>query len=248
MGIVKSLEQRWQSWRFSLTYIFGGVLLTHLVSLALPGVVFLPVLNGIVFSLLFLTPLRRGDYWAAARLALIWAVVTSIVQILLTFGWPELMSQKVWRGVAYREEMMKWVHTGTGTEGDIRLFLPIHARSFVVFSVLSLASGGLLGLVMGAGLLGHMNFYAGSLLAEAHFSWIAVFLSWPVWSVVRVVGFVLAGTAYGAVLLDKTSEKSEKRKKIIRFLAIGLLLIAVDVLLKWALADFYEQWLKTTIV
>jgi len=243
--VIAGLEKRSGSVSFALAYIFAGVILTHLVCLALPGVWFLPAFNGAVFFLIFLQPLRRGDYWAAVRLALIWAAVTTLVQILLTLGWPELIGKKIWKGIAYRQEMMTWVRTGTGPEGDIRLFLPIHIKNFVVFIVASLISGGFLGLVMGAALLGHMNFYVGSLLSQAHFSWIALLLSWPVWSVLRVVGYIMLGTALGAVIVHR--QGGEKKSKILRLSFYALVLVILDVILKWALAPCYQEWLKAAI-
>ena len=103
-----------------------------------------------------------------------------------------------------------------------------------------MATGGLLGLVMGAILLGYMNFYAGCLIAGSGFAPAAFLLAWPVWALVRVVGFVLAGTALGAVLIDRTSPAPEKRRRIVRYLLWSLALTGLDVILKWALAGAWQ--------
>ena len=183
----------------------------------------------------------------AVRLALVWAAVTSILQVLLTLLLPGLMAKITWNGVDYRDQMMLWVRTGGGAEGNISLFLPVHLRHIVVFTALSLISGGLLGLVMGAGMLGYMNFYVGSLIAETQSAVTAVFLAWPVWAILRVVGFILAGTVLGAVLIDRRGDGAEKRKKILRFLYLAAALIVLDIVLKWALAPVYQGWLNSTL-
>ncbi|MEA1996165.1 MAG: hypothetical protein U9N45_00935, partial [Gemmatimonadota bacterium] len=149
--------------------VLSCVVITHLTALVLPGVWFLPVLNGAVFFYFFYQPLKEGNYRAAVIVSLIWALYTTLLQVALTVGFPELMAEKIWNGVAYRDEMMIWVRTGEGPEGDVRLFLPIHLKHFAVFTVAGLLTGGFLGLLMGAALLGYMNFYAGCLIAEAHF-------------------------------------------------------------------------------
>ena len=241
------IKNRYGSLPFALSYIVVVVLIAHLAGLALPGKWFLPGLNALLFFLLFLVPVARGEYRYAVKLALIWAAVTTVVQIFLSAGWPGLMEEKVLRGAAYREEMFLWVRTGGGPEGDISLFLPIHLRHFIVFCAVSLATGGLMGLGMGAVMLGYMNFYVGCLIAASSGSWITLVFSWPVWSIVRVVGYIIAGTALGAVLLDRSGEKGDKKKKILRFLILAVALVVLDIILKWLLAGTYQGLLNSAL-
>jgi len=239
-----TIKNGYGSLRFALSYIVVAVLAAHLAGLALPGKWFLPGLNALLFFLLFLVPVARGEYRWAVKLALIWAAVTILLQVSLSAAWPALMEEKVLRGAAYREEMFLWVRTGQGPEGDISLFLPIHLRHFIIFCAVSLATGGLMGLAMGAVMLGYMNFYAGCLIAASSGSWITLVFSWPVWSIVRVAGYVTAGTALGAVLLDRRGEGGEKKKKILRFLGLAVALIVLDIILKWLLAGTYQGLLN----
>ena len=144
------IREKYRSMPFALSYIAIGVAAAHLAGLALPGKWLLPVLNAGIFFLLFLVPISKREYACAVKLALIWAVITTVLQVLLSAGWPVLMEEKVLRGAAYRQEMFHWVLTGGGPEGDISLFLPIHLRHFLIFCALSLATGGFLALAMGA--------------------------------------------------------------------------------------------------
>ena len=228
-------------------YIVLGVTAAHLIGFAVPGLWALPLVNAGLFYPLFLAPVRYGDYSGAVRLALLWAALTSLLQIGLTLGWPGFMEGQLWRAAEYRTEMFGWVRTGSGPEGDIRLFLPIHFVHFVIFSALSLISGGFLGLVMGAALLGYMNFYVGCLIAEAANTLAAATLAWPVWAVVRVVGFIIAGTALGAILAHRGAGATEKLFRIRNMFRLSLVLIILDIILKWALAGTYQQLLNTAL-
>jgi len=245
--LCQSVSSRWRSTAFSLAYIAAVVALAHLAGFFLPGQWWLPVLNGGLFFLLFYGPLSEGDYSAAVRLALIWAAITVLVQVGLTLLWPGAMERAVWRGVSYREEMFGWIRTGAGAEGDIRQFLPVHLMHLGLFSVLSLVSGGLFGLVMGAAMLGYMDFYAGSLIAASGGSASAIFLGWQVWAVARVAGFIVAGTALGAVFAHRPLDLLAKRNRVLRMLGLALGLIALDILLKWTLAETYRQTLAAAL-
>jgi len=242
--VVQAISARWRSRPFCLAWLLGTLAVSHLAGIFLPGQWWLPVLNGGLFFLLFFGPLREGEYWTAVRLALLWAGLTIILQVGLTVLWPSAMERAVWHGTAYREEMFAWVRSGAGAEGDIRLFLPVHLRHLAIFCVVSLASGGLFGLVMGAAMLGYMDFYVGSLIAASGGHWSAILLGWQVWALARVAGFILAGTALGAVFVHRPVDLLDKRNRVLRMLAAALGLIALDILLKWALAGSYQHFLS----
>lgn len=240
MKVLKSIESRCTGGAFAVGCIVLGVGAAHLVGFAVPGVWALPLVNAGVFFFIFRAPLKCGDYGCAVRLALVWATATSLLQIGLTIRLPGFMEEHIWRAAAYREEMFAWVRTGAGPEGNIRLFLPVHLKHFAVFSAASLVSGGFLGLAMGAALLGYMNFYVGSLIGQAANPVVASLLAWPVWAVVRVAGFIIAGTALGAVLVHRNGTGAGKYARIRRLYCLSLALIALDILLKWTLAGTWR--------
>lgn len=75
---------------------------------------------------------------------------------------PEAAEAAVLRGESYRAEMMTWLATGEGAEGDPGPFLPFHLQRLPLFLPLSLLSGGALGLVMGAVMVNSMDFFVAS--------------------------------------------------------------------------------------
>src|SRR5207249_7337270 len=62
-------------------------------------------------------------------------------------------------------------------------------------------TGGLLGIALGAVLVGYMSFYVGSLAAAGGAPGTAFLLGWPPWAVLRVVAFVLVGLCLAEPLL-----------------------------------------------
>lgn len=243
--IIPFIRRKYKSYTFSTIYIVSVVLTVHLAGLVLPGKWALPIFNTCLFFHIFYFPVSRGEYAHAVKLSLIWAVATIILQVWLSSACPELMEEKIFRGASYRAEMFHWVRTGEGPEGNISLFLPVHIRHFLVFCLVSAVSGGFFGLLMGSVLLGYMDFYVGCLISSSGWAGSAIAFSWPVWSIIRVVGYIIAGTALGGLLLDRHSEKREKKNKMIRLMILAVILVLVDILLKWQLAGTYQSLLHS---
>jgi hypothetical protein len=135
----------------------------------------------------------RGRRGAAAGAALLWALGLSISVIAFTRNDPVSMQRVVLNGPAYRDEMFAYIGSGVGKESDPSRFLPEHALHLLAFSLLSAGSGGLLGIALGAILVGYMSFYVGSLAAGSGAPGTALLLGWPPWAILRVGAFVLIG-------------------------------------------------------
>ena len=238
------IGERYLSARFALIYTVSVVVISHLISFVVPGKILLPILGSLGAYWIFAAPLRKGDYMGAVRMAILWALVTSLVQIMLSRWAPNFMETQILRGAEYRDEMFRWVTTGEGPEGNIALFLPIHVRHFIIFCLLSLLSGGYLGLMMGAVLLGYMNYYVGSLIAACDGSSVASLMGWSVWAILRVVGYIVAGTALGSILVKKGGTLMEKFMNIRGLMLWALILVVMDVIVKWQLAAYYQSTLN----
>jgi len=173
-----------------------------------------------------------------------WAVLLALLVGLLSLLATGFMETKILHGADYKQEMFRWVSTGIGPEGDIRQFLPQHALHFLIFAILTLISGGFLGLVMGSSLMNYMSFYVGALLVEAD-SFIGVLLlAWPPWAVVRVTGFILIAMAFSAIVLSRFRPEGSDRRQIRFYSILGVSLLLLDVVLKWGLAGTWQELLK----
>ncbi len=165
------------------------------------GPLLLPVVATLaiypVLALLLLQRRRR----AAAVATLLWAASLSVCVIASTARDPGSMESVVLNGPIYRDEMFAFIRSGEGRESDPARFLPQHLLHLGAFCLLAWASAGLLGIVLGALLVGYMSFYVGALAAAGGKPLAALAFGWPPWAILRVVAFVLIGVALSEPLL-----------------------------------------------
>lgn len=165
------------------------------------GPVLLPLLATLaVYPFLALLLLRRRRL-AAACATLLWAASLSASVIGTTARRPVAMEPVVLNGADYRDEMFAFIRSGEGRESVPARFLPQHALHLGLFCLLAWISAGLLGIALGAVLVGYMSFYVGSLAAAGGSPFLAFALGWPPWAILRVVAFVLLGVALAEPLL-----------------------------------------------
>jgi hypothetical protein len=183
-----------------------SALLTAVIpALALPWLL-LPLGFKPLFAALPMLPLawvyaravRDGRARDAALLAVVWAAALTVSTVAASARAPQAAMQSIWHAGAFRDEMVGWIATGRGAEGDIRLFLPRVLVEYALVWILSALSLGAVALLLGSLLLGYMNGYVGWVVANADPNVPALstaMVAWPPWSVMRVLSFILAGTA-----------------------------------------------------
>src|SRR5262249_52953876 len=147
--------------------------------------------------------LRRGDLRLAIVRMLIWALVLAVAATLLSYAQPWRTDSLFLRGASYRAEMFAWVMTGRGAESDPSRFVPEQALHAAIFAGLSLVTGGMLALAMGAVLMNYMGHYVGALAASSTHPAATMILGWHPWAVVRIVSFVTIGVILSAPLLSR---------------------------------------------
>jgi hypothetical protein len=125
-------------------------------------------------------------------------VAVSVSTIAASSVYTEGAMKTIWHAASFRDEMVGWIATGRGTEGDITQFLPRVLMEYALVLALSAVSAGAGALFLGGLLLGYMNGYVGWVVAHsdpATHPWLVALAAWPPWSMCRVISFVLAGTA-----------------------------------------------------
>lgn len=205
------------------------------------------VLPVIPLAWVFARAIARQKPASAAWISLAWAVVLSGSTIAAAAWSPDAAMRSLWHARAYRDEMLLWIATGAGPEGDIARFLPRVLVEYALVLGLSALTVGAGGLLLGSLLLGYMNGYVGWVVANAdpNVSPIAAaLLAWPPWSIARVASFVAAGTAaasWGHALLY---DRKRSRPNVLPLLIASLALLLVDVLLKWGFAPTWRGLLR----
>ena len=228
--------------------LFGAVAAAYAVGLGaaaagLPGaMLWLPLLLAAPAGWLLWTRRAAGDRPGAVTWMLAWAAALAIIGPVAMRLAPEAAAAAVYSGVEYRDEMLRWITTGEGPEGDIRRFLPVHLTRVALFVPLSLATGGALGLVMGAVMMNFMDFFVASFAAAS--SGVPAALAWFPWALLRVAAFVVLGVVTAEPLVRRlTRAKGPPAPGRKRLVGIAAALLVADVALKAALAPAWGRFL-----
>jgi len=212
-----------------------------LVGLAAGGRWIWPLLAPLTLWPSFAAAVRGADYRRALGAGLLWAALLSAGIV----AWTEQAPRSAGRGIVhaepYRIEMFQWIETGAGKENEPARFLPEHLVHLAAFAALTWATGGYLGLVLGAALTGYMSYFVGSFALSSGHPIAGALVAWVPWSVVRVVAFVTLGCVLARPLLVRRWAPFGPRER--RWLAAALTGIVIDLLLKTLAAPAYGRFL-----
>lgn len=192
--------------------------------------------------------LKRADLGAAVRHMLFWALIISVMTVQISIRAHDTAAATIFNGEPYREEMFTYIETGVGAEGSPRQFIPQHITHYGITLVLSLVTGGAGGLFLGTMLLDYMNYYVGSLILMGAEPQMGTLIGWPVWSMVRVAGFICGAIAMAYVFFGRILKRAEWNGRAFgRLMASSFALFLLDILLKWLLAPIWRGWLQTAL-
>jgi len=190
----------------------------------------------------FAAAVRAGARRRAFGLGLVWALLLTISTVALTQVAPQAAGRGILNAEPYRIEMFGWIEQGIGRENQPARFLPEHLLHLSGFAVLSVVSGGYLGLVLGAALLAYMNYFVGAFALSAGAPVAGALAAWVPWAVLRVVAFVALGSILARPLLVGRREAFGAADR--RWIVAALLGVAADIALKTLLAPSYGLWLR----
>jgi hypothetical protein len=162
-----------------------------------------PVLNTAASFPFMALALKNGNVRLAVARMLLWALAMGVCATLLSYARPAATDELFVRGRAYREEMFAWVLTGRGAESTPSRFIPMQAGQAAIFTGLTLASGAVLSMPMGALLMNYMGHYVGTLASQSARPGLTMVLGWHPWSVIRIVSFVVLGVVLSMPVLSR---------------------------------------------
>jgi hypothetical protein len=195
-----------------------------------------PLLWALPAWFAMLLALRRGKRPRAHAWVVLWAVLSGLGFGAAEWFHPGLCAALFPGAQQYQQEMLQWVSTGKGCEGNPACFLPQHLLHLGLFLALALATGGLGALAMGAVLFGWMGAYTGALASRAATP-AALLLGWHPWAVLRVGGFLLLGLACAEPLVRLGLPPLPGRRRLFLW---GLALCLADALLKGLAAAWWR--------
>jgi hypothetical protein len=140
--------------------------------------------------------------------------------------------------------MFNWVLTGTGAESRPREFVPVHLAHASIFVMLSLVSGSILSLPMGAVLMNYMGHFVGALAAVSDRPVATMIAAWHPWSLVRIVSFVVLGVVLAGPVLSRVSGFRFRLADHTPWLWLAAGGLLLDIALKTALAPSWQRLLR----
>ena len=202
----------------------------------------LPLAAPLTLWFAFRERVKEGDYYRAWVFGVVWAGLLSLGVVVLVLWMPDAARAGIWHGEPYRQEMFAWIATGEAPENHPAVFIPQHLLHLAVFLALTWASGGYLGLVLGAALVAYMSYFVGSYAAASGHPFLGAFAAWVPWSVIRVCAFVLLGTLFARPLLVRRAWPFGRRE--LRLMALAALGLVADILIKSLGAPAYGRFLR----
>ena len=206
-----------------------------------------PALNTAASFPFMVAALRRRDLRLAVCRMLVWAFTLGACATSLSYVRPSATGTLFLRGAAYRTEMFAWVMTGRGAESTPAEFIPQQAAHAAVFAGLTLATGGVLAMPMGAVLMNYMGHYVGTLSARSTHPALTMALAWHPWAVIRVISFVIIGVVLSMPLLSRLARFEPDWRSGRRLAAAAAVGLVIDVALKWILAPTWQRLLLRSV-
>src|SRR5882672_731048 len=237
--------------------MISAYLIAVIPALILPWLL-LPLHNPFLFAVLPVVPaaivyarlIRARRAETAIFVATTWALGLTISTLAASAQFSEAASKGIWHAGAYRDEMLAWIATGRGAEGNPALFLPRVLLEYALVLALSAVSMGAAALLLGGLLLGYMNGYVGWVVSHADPSAspiLAAVTAWPPWSVCRVLSFIFAGTAGALWGYPRILARGAERAGVRKLLLWSAALLLADIGLKWWLAPIWREFLRALL-
>ena len=222
-------------------------ILSYAVGWAIGVPFLLPILNTAASFPFMVLALKRRDLRLAVARMLLWALTMGVVATAMSYARPVQTGTLFLRGEAYQKEMFGWVLTGQGAESPPSQFIPQQLGHAALFSALTLASGGVAGMPMGAVLMNYMGHYVGVLAATSRRPALTMILGWHPWAVIRVISFVVIGVVLSAPLLSRIVKFRVDRAAARRWLQLAGAGLLADVVLKTILAPAWQPLLLRVV-
>jgi hypothetical protein len=227
--------------------IVAGTVASYAIAWLVGVPLLVPLLNTAASFPFMVLALARGDLRLAIARMLIWAMTLGVCATSLSYRYPAATDVMFLRGASYRTEMFAWVLTGRGAESSPSVFIPQQAGHAALFVCLSIATGGVVAMPMGAMLMNYMGHYVGTLAASSAHPAMTIVLAWHPWAVIRVISFVILGVVLSTPLLSRIAGFTVDWRAARSFITIAAGGLALDIALKWLLAPTWQRWLLQTV-
>ena len=227
-----------------------GVVVTTFFPILLGQQICLPLLSAAVLIPMFLWALRQGRPRRAITLALFWVVVQSSSVIVASLLFEDTAGRAVQGGLEYRSAWLAWSEGGPLVSLAPSLAYGRQVIELALYALVMALTGGVGGLLLLTLALDRFNFTVASLLSSAQSPVLATVAAWPLWMIVRLVGYLIVG----AVLAEPVANFDLRPAYLAawlrarkRLLLAGLAIILLGVILQVLLAPLYQTILQNAL-
>lgn len=190
--------------------------------------------------------LKKRERKLALLLMVLWTFLLGASMSAVIYLHPEAAKYRILNGENYSKQMMEWVLTGVGKEGEPLQFIPTHILELIVFVILSLLTGSFLSMLMGVVFMNYMAYYVAHLASLGSGS--ALFIAgWHPWSIMRIISYIFMGVVLSEPALSRLLRYEYHFKNSRRLLYIALGLWMIDIIMKALLAPAWQNMLKSMI-
>lgn len=221
----------------------AGILATTFLPILLGQQICLPLLSALVLIPMFLWALRQGRPRKAIALALFWALVQSLAVVVASLLFQDTASLAVQGGLEYRSAWLAWVEGGPLVALAPSLAYGRQALELALYALAMALTGGVGGLLLLTLALDRFNFTVASLLAVAQSPALLALVAWPLWFIVRLLGYLIVGAVLAEPVANLNLRPAylaawlQRRR---RLLLAGLGVILLGIVLQILLAPLYQ--------
>ncbi|PWT92327.1 MAG: hypothetical protein C5B54_03700 [Acidobacteria bacterium] len=228
-------------------FLFGGTAASVALGFFIGNKILLPILNIAVSYPVLFCLLKWEQRKRAIAAMLFWALCMAVITVWSSIHYPAKAEASIFHGREYAYEMMHWIKTGEGAEGDPVRFAPQHFLHFLAFVLLSMFTGSVLSLLMGAILMNYMSFYVGTLIQAAREPFLATVMGFQPYAIVRICSYVILGVVLGEPMICRWLKKDYEYNDMRPFFWAGLSGIILDILIKTFLAPWWGTTLRSVL-
>ncbi|MFZ2361794.1 MAG: hypothetical protein WA040_20825 [Anaerolineae bacterium] len=227
-----------------------GVLATTFFPILLGQQLCLPLLSAAVLIPMFLWALRQGRPRKAVALALFWVAVQSLSVIVASLLFADTAARAVQGGLEYRTAWLAWSEGGPPVQMAPALDYGRQVVDLALYAVAMALTGGVGGILLLTVALDRFNFTVASLLAGAQNPVLLAIAAWPLWMIVRLVGYLVVGAVLAEPVANMDLRPAylaawlQARK---RLLLAGLGAILLGIVLQALLTPLYQTILQNAI-
>lgn len=227
-----------------------GIVVTTVFPILLGQQICLPLLSAAVLIPMFIWALRQGRPRKAITLALFWVVVQSLSVIVASLLFQDSAWQAVQGGLEYRTAWLQWIEGGPPVTMAPALNYARQALDLLIYALAMAFTGGVAGLLLLALALDRLNFTVATLLASASNPLLLALAAWPLWMIVRLVGFVIVGAVLAEPVANldlRPAYLANWLQRRWRLLLAGLGIVLLGVVLQALLAPLYQTIVSNAI-